>query len=179
MLKHHLRKILLVLTACFLALAAAIPASAAGPKRYENGMLTPPPPDIYKYHTYIPGPSTRTDVNGVLSIQSMASGNLYLMPGRSDIAETINGEPVYTGVSSANVICQQIGITAELQRWTGSYWVTEKSSSFTSYNNAAAPTTDATKVYQTGYYYRTYSTHWLDYNGVHEVGNSYSPFKAF
>lgn len=178
MLKLNLHKVLLVVMACFLVLVTAVPASAAGTQKTEPGMLTPPPPDIYKYPSYS---STRDSGDGEISINAMNPGDIYLDYGVSDIGwDPNNQKAVFSGTTNATQFVQEAGILCELQRWTGSSWVTVDSSAPSYwYNNVLASTSDSSSNWSSGYYYRTYSTHWVFHNGVRETGYSASHYTSF
>lgn len=181
MLKNNLHKVLLVVMACFLVLVTALPVSAAGTKKNEPGMLTPPPPDIYKYPSYGSVTGGTAGTGGDVSINSMNPGDIYLNYGVSDIGyDPNNSKAVFSGTTHATQLVGEVGIMCELQRWTGSSWVTVATTEPTKwYNNYLATITASSSNWSKGYYYRTYSTHWVLHNGTRETGYSASHYTSF
>ncbi|MEJ8306183.1 hypothetical protein [Saccharibacillus sacchari] len=123
----------------------------------EAGALTPPPPPTLNYESFAPSLiANRYIVSAYSNLSLSGSSELYIF------ART-------TGSASAS----QTGVTAVLQRWTGSSWVEFGSSRVKSSvlsDNSVDYTLNVTK----GYYYRVKSDHWASNGANKEVQVAYS-----
>lgn len=123
----------------------------------EPGALTPPPPDLIQPFTLFDPDFT------------------YLERGGVYISEMNDGKVNIWGDTTATVYVDEVGVGLTMQRWTGSAWVdvisgTPSVVSDAAYAYASHILTSVAK----GYYYRTKSSHWIEYGTVYEGGTRYS-----
>ncbi|MFX3633036.1 MAG: hypothetical protein ACE3L7_04830 [Candidatus Pristimantibacillus sp.] len=122
----------------------------------QDGALTSPPPMV---------------------IQPMGffdSTNTYLEQGSVKIGVNSDGTATITVDTVAKSTVASIGGTVNLQKWTGSAWIDVGTTTTLSGTNKWYFTGEVTKTTESGYYFRTRTTHWISNGSVYEQGIMYS-----
>ncbi|WP_169833785.1 hypothetical protein [Saccharibacillus sacchari] len=121
----------------------ALPERSLNESVMEPGALTPPPPPTLYYEGFA----------------SSLMASQYLVSAYSNLSTSGNSSLQISAETRSSASASQSGVTAGLERWTGSDWTefgsTRTKSSGIAYNNLNYALS-VTK----GYYYRIKSDHW-------------------
>lgn len=123
----------------------------------ETGALTPPPPPTLHVENFA----------------SSLTANQYLVSGYSDLTFSSNYALHIFAQTRGSGSASQTGVTAVLQRWTGSAWVqvgNARTKNSAVWDNNVDYTLNVTK----GYYYRVKSDHWASRGTNKESQTAYS-----
>ncbi|WP_172193756.1 hypothetical protein [Saccharibacillus qingshengii] len=122
-----------------------------------SGALTLPPPPLY------PSADSRQDL----------IHNKYLKNGMSSLQVEGGTEAYIAAMTITSAAASQSGVTASLQRWTGSSWV-EEGGPMSSSSLSGSSTLSFNKNLIKGYYYRIKSEHWASGGGMRESSTVFS-----
>lgn len=110
------------------------------------------------------------------SVQPLSnySGYTYLMSSSTTVQSNTNGSISVTSTTQTKSAVSEIGVTIQLQEWSGSAWVSLVPTQNTIKNNTSSVTGTLTRYSRPGYYYRVKTTHTATQDSTTEQVTEYT-----
>ncbi|WP_409344614.1 hypothetical protein [Paenibacillus sp. MBLB4367] len=163
------KRAIILMLALIISMMSAVTVSASAPSApYENGALTPPPPENPDAGKLIRTPAQRTD--GGIQPFSFDPSHIYLEDGNNLLSNLHNGSIDMSGATFSTVNAETVGVQLTLQRWNGTSWVNYDTSGYYIANYTAYHAGSKVVPVSTGYYYRIVSLHYVSHLGTYESG---------
>ncbi|MCU6707946.1 hypothetical protein M6D81_04400 [Paenibacillus sp. J5C_2022] len=102
------------------------------------------------------------------------TGYTYLESSFRSIIDNQNETCQLQAQTQASQDVDTIGAKFQLQRWTGTYWLSVGPESNFSESDTSVFFGGVTKTTTSGYYYRGYITHYVSHNGTNESAVEYT-----
>ncbi|RIX48698.1 hypothetical protein D3P08_23660 [Paenibacillus nanensis] len=98
----------------------------------------------------------------------------YLKSSSIIILGNTNGSITIEATTAAKTTVSEVGVTIQLQEWTGSAWVDLIPASSNAVSNGTSVTGYLTRYSRVGYYYRVKATHYVEQGATTEQVIEYS-----
>lgn len=95
----------------------------------------------------------------------------YLDYGSNSILDNGNQTVDVEAITTAKQSVNYVGATFQLQRWTGTEWISVGSTHTLSNTNKSYFSNGVRLGVVSGYYYRVHTIHWTTHGGVYESGS--------
>lgn len=165
---------LLLLLSVIIGLTLAVTTASAS--SYENGALTPPPPEADKVARFVQTPNgSQTGKQGT-NTPYLAAGNLYLYDYTNLLGNNHNSSVNISGSTTATASVNTIGVQLTLQKWDGSNWTDFEINPTSSLSSTSYISTSKDTSVIKGYYYRIVSYHYVNQLGTYESGSLYGAY---